>query len=219
METIKIPVPYKGIKYEIRINHILKPVVGYHVCIYRNGKERLAVKGTLGTIEDAKREGSKMIVQDYNLSSSADASSKANLATANDSSPYANGTIKLTWVDKNDNKILYSKMFNDVEEALKNTYEKKNWLIFKLRHSSNDGYDWELLPYGRSKSYKRSIYFSDKPLLKLFIFGLAATGAYFIGKAIYDNLKEGGDVNSFGSNLPNNNLQPSIPITASIPKP
>lgn len=189
-ERMVIPVPYKGTNYEIHINHVLKPVVGYHCSIYKNGKNVLAIKGVLGSIEDCKREGSKMIVMDYNNKSSADASPDANLATGQDTSPYAKGTVKLTWVDKNDNKILHSQMFDSVEEALKNSYEKRHWLIFKLKQSASDTYNWELLPYGYNKSYTRSLFISEKPLLKLFLFGLAATGAYFIGKAIYDKLKD-----------------------------
>lgn len=199
--NIVIPVPYKGVKYEIHIKHVLRPMVGYHVYITRSGKMVSAIKGVLGSIEEGKKEGSKMIVSDYHTNSSADASSSANLATASETSPYANGTIKLTWVDKNDYKILHSQMFDSVEEALKNTYEKRNWLIFKLVQSSGDGYNWELLPYGNSKSYRRGMFISDKPLVKFIIFGLAVTGAYFIGKAIYDKLKEG-SVSSLGSSLP-----------------
>jgi len=185
-EEIKIPVPYKGINYEIRINHVIKPMVGYHVSIFKNGLYATGLKGVCGTIEDAKREGSRMVVADYNLSSSADAQNDANLATAQETSPYGKGTIKLTWVDKNDNSILHSQMYDSIEEALKNTYDKKNWLIFKLKQSSNNAYDWELLPYGKNKSYLRGMYISDSPFLKLLIFGLAATGAYFICKKIYE---------------------------------
>lgn len=214
-EEIKIPVPYKGVKYEIRIIHTLKPMVGYNVSIFKNGKNVMAVKGIIGSIEEAKKEGSKMIVMDYNNKSNADASNGANLATANETSPYEKGTLKLTWVDKNDKNILHSQMFDNVEEALKNTYEKRNWLIFKLIQSAGDGYQWELLPYGQSKSYKRSIFMSENPLIKLLIFGLAATGAYFIGKAIYDKLKEGSDI-SFGNTPSPIALPPSAPSV--VPK-
>ena len=210
-ENIEIPVPYKGVKYEIRIKYVIKPMVGYSCNVFKNGKYAMGVKGVLGTIEECKKEGSKMIVMDYNRQSSADSTPDANLATAQETSPYASGTIKLTWVDKNDNKILHSQMYDNIEEALKNTYEKKNWLIFKLRQSSGDGYDWDLLPYGQSKSYTRGMYVSDRPLLQLFLFGLAATGAYFIGKAIYKKLKEGSDL-SLGTATP-------INPTSTLPKP
>ena len=49
--------------------------------------------------------------------------------------PYKLGTIKLTWIDPNDYTILESKMYDSVEEALKNipTNIKKNqYMIFKL---------------------------------------------------------------------------------------
>jgi hypothetical protein len=208
-QNIVIPVPYKGVKYEIHIKYVMKPMVGYHVSILKNGKYAGDVKGVLGTIEEGKKEGSRMIVADYNTKASADAMPEANLATAIDTSPYENGTIKLTWIDNNDYGILHSKMFDSVEEALKNTYEKKNWLIFKLKQSYDNSYVWELLPYGQSKSYKSGMYISDKPLIKLFLFGLAATGAYFIGKAIYDKLKE----SSLSSPSP---ITPTITPTATL---
>lgn len=188
-KEIKIPVPYKGLKYEMRINHVLRPNVGYHVRVFRNGEYVMAIKGVVGTIEDAKKEGSRMIVLDYNTKASADAQSDANLATAQEKSPYGKGTIKLTWTDTHDNNIIRSEMFDSLEEALKNTYDKKRWLVFKLTNSGGDKYEWELLPYGYGTSYKRTMYFADKPILKLVLFGLAATGAYFIGKAIYNRLK------------------------------
>ena len=185
-----IPVPYKGQKYEIHIKYVIRPQVGYHVSIYKNGKFAGELKNVLGTTEDCKREGSKLIVGDYMQKSAADAHGSANLATASETSPYASGTIKLSWVDDNDRRILHHQMYDNIEEALKNTYEKKNWLIFKLKQSAGDGYDWELMPYGRSKTYTRSLFLSDNPIIKFLIFGLSVTGAYFIGKAIYDKLKE-----------------------------
>lgn len=210
-----IPVPYKGMKYEIHINRVMRPMVGYHVSIYRSGKQVASNPNVLGTQEDGKKEGSKMIVADYHTKSSADAHESANLATANETSPYANGTIKLTWVDRNDYKTLHSQMFDNIEEALKNTYEKRNWLIFKLSQSSGDNYNWELLPYGNSKSYTRGMFISDRPLVKFLIFGLALTGAYFIGKAIHDKLKEGSMPPLGSSNMPT--PAPIVP-SSNVPK-
>ncbi len=78
-----------------------------------------------------------------------------------ESSPYLKGTIKLTWIDPNDFSVLSSEMFETLEEALKNTADKKDWLVFRLKESDGNKYKWELLPYGESKNYINSMKVSD----------------------------------------------------------
>jgi hypothetical protein len=43
----------------------------------------------------------------------------------NDNLPYGIGTIKLTWIDPSNYKILNSSMFNDIESALAQAPKKK----------------------------------------------------------------------------------------------
>jgi hypothetical protein len=74
-----------------------------------------------------------------------------------ETSPYVKGTIKLTWIDPKNFAILSSKMYETLDEALKNTQGKKDWLIFRLVESDGNSYKWELLPYGDSKSYLNSM--------------------------------------------------------------
>jgi hypothetical protein len=98
-----------------------------------------------------------------------------------ESSPYMKGTIKLTWIDPKNYGILCSKMFETLDEALKNTEDKKDWLVFRLVESDGDSYKWELLPYGESKSYLSSMKVSDF-LEKYGLYVLLGLGIILISK-------------------------------------
>ena len=73
---------------------------------------------------------------------------------------YPLGTIKVTWIKKDDFTILNSQMFKkqDLQSAIKfaeNVSENKDFMIFELQSKNDkDGYTWKLLPYG---DYKRFI--------------------------------------------------------------
>lgn len=97
---------------------------------------------------------------------------------------YSLGTIKLTWIDSNDRKILHSKMFNNIEDALKETQDKKNWLIFKLKSVNGDNYSWDLLPYGTSKKYQLAMAISDNQIIMLTSLTLIGIGVFYIYKLL-----------------------------------
>jgi hypothetical protein len=97
------------------------------------------------------------------------------------SSPYLKGTIKLTWIDPSDFSVLSSEMFETLEEALKNTKDKKDWLVFRLKESDGNKYKWELLPYGESKNYINSMKVSDF-IDKYGIYVLIGIGALILVK-------------------------------------
>jgi hypothetical protein len=69
--------------------------------------------------------------------------------------PYKNGTIKLTWINPSDFSELSSEIFETLKDALKNTKDKKDWLVFRLNdyNGKKIKWIWELLPYGKSKKY------------------------------------------------------------------
>lgn len=95
---------------------------------------------------------------------------------------YPVGTIKLTWIDDLNNSILHSKMYKSVDEALKNTQSKKNWLIFNLKSVDGDNYTWDLLPYGTSKKYQLGMSFVDNKILMLSSLTLVGLGVFYVFK-------------------------------------
>lgn len=99
---------------------------------------------------------------------------------------YSEGTIKLTWIDSNDRKILHSKMFKTIEEATKETKDKKNWLIFKLKNVNGDSYSWDLLPYGASRKYQLGMAISDNQIIMLTSLTLIGFGVFYIYKLFKD---------------------------------
>jgi hypothetical protein len=80
---------------------------------------------------------------------------------------YQKGTIKLTWINPNDYTILDSKMFkpDELEKALKEAEEKKDWMLFQLESTKNDSYSWKLLPYGTADSFVRNMKLRDSLIL------------------------------------------------------
>ena len=96
--------------------------------------------------------------------------------------PYQEGTIKLTWIDPENYKILNGKMYDTIDEALKNIPESKgnNWLLFKLIKTDGKEYNWELLPYGKYKGYERGMKYRDNKLLYFGGIALMLFGAYFL---------------------------------------
>lgn len=101
--------------------------------------------------------------------------------------PYNEGTIKLTWIDPNDYMILNSKMFNSVQEALRNLpkgIDPQNFLIFKLIKTDGNYYEWQLLDYGRSKEYVSGMKFKDNKFLYYGTIALVTLGILHIGKLI-----------------------------------
>lgn len=105
--------------------------------------------------------------------------------------PYKVGTIKLTWIDPDNYKILSGKMFNTVEEALNNIPKSKgnNWLLFKLLKTDGEEYNWELLPYGKYKGYETGMKYRDNKLLYYGSISLMLLGAYYLIKMANKKLK------------------------------
>jgi hypothetical protein len=91
---------------------------------------------------------------------------------------YQIGTLKLTWIDPNDYTILDSKMFKaeELEKALKEGDNKKDWMLFQLQKNVKDDYSWKLLPYGTSDSFVRSMKLRDSLILPYI--AIAGTGLF-----------------------------------------
>lgn len=66
------------------------------------------------------------------------------------------GTIKVVWVNKADPETFESKMFNNLEDAVKYG-EGKTHLIMQLQDNNDNYYRWKLLPYGEYERYKSVI--------------------------------------------------------------
>jgi hypothetical protein len=99
--------------------------------------------------------------------------------------PYQVGTIKLTWIDPKNYKVLSSSMYPSLEEALRAAEAHNgNFLIFKLKQTDGTSYSWDLLDYGRSKEYVRGMKFKDNFLLKYGSMALMVFGAYSLFKLI-----------------------------------
>ena len=96
--------------------------------------------------------------------------------------PYQVGTIKLTWIDPDNYKILSGKMFNTVEEALNNIPKSKgnNWLLFKLLKTDGKEYNLELMPYGKYKGYENGMKLRDNKLLYYGSISLMLLGAFLL---------------------------------------
>ena len=102
--------------------------------------------------------------------------------------PYKLGTIKLTWINPTDYTILQSKMFDSVEEAIKNLpkeIKKNQYMIFKLIKSDGVAYEWKLLPYGISNDFVRSMQFRDNKLYYYGSMGLGVLGAFYLLKLLF----------------------------------
>ena len=105
--------------------------------------------------------------------------------------PYQVGTIKLTWIDPDNYKILSGKMFDTVEEALNNIPKSKgnNWLLFKLLKTDGKEYNWELMPYGKYKGYENGMKLRDNKLLYYGSISLMLLGAFYLIKIAHKKLK------------------------------
>jgi hypothetical protein len=100
--------------------------------------------------------------------------------------PYKNGTIKLTWINPSDYKILESQMFDSVGQALSNLPKSKgnNWLLFRLEKTDGKKYTWKLLPYGKHRGYVNGMRLRDNPLIRVGIIGLVVLGAINLYKGM-----------------------------------
>jgi len=86
------------------------------------------------------------------------------------------GTIKVVWITKNIKRI-YSRMFDDINDAKNFGESKNNYLIFRLLwHKKFRFFAWELLPHGNYKLYKSALklyqWYKDKEIVVKKIFGL-----------------------------------------------
>lgn len=99
--------------------------------------------------------------------------------------PYKIGTIKLTWISPSDFTILKSKMFDSVDEALKNIptgINKEDFMIFKLIKTDGTAYEWKLLPYGNHSEFIRSMEFRNNKFIFYGSIALSIIGAIFVLK-------------------------------------
>jgi len=63
---------------------------------------------------------------------------------------------KLTWVDPLNPRYVYSKFFNsqiDMTYYIQSLDKKFDYMVFEFNSYGENGYTWELLPYGSWKSY------------------------------------------------------------------
>jgi hypothetical protein len=102
---------------------------------------------------------------------------------------YELGTIKLTWIDPENYSVLKSKMFrkDKLNEALSEGAKLGRFMLFKLVQEANHKYTWELLPYGQSKDFVRSMKFRDSLLAKVVVVGLAIFSVYGIATFLSKN--------------------------------
>lgn len=99
---------------------------------------------------------------------------------------YEIGTIKVTWIYRDNFMILNSMMFkkNELEKALefaKRLQVGDDYMIFKLVDNKNDAYKWELLPYGDAKKFVKSMEYQNSRFLQGLVglgLILAIYGAY-----------------------------------------
>ena len=99
--------------------------------------------------------------------------------------PYKIGTIKLTWISPSDFTILKSKMFDSVDEALKNIptgINKEDFMIFKLIKTDGTAYEWKLLSYGNHSEFIRSMEFRNNKFIFYGSIALSIIGAIFVLK-------------------------------------
>jgi len=70
---------------------------------------------------------------------------------------YERGTIKVVWI-KDDPSRIYSKMFDDLEEAKRFAKSKQDYIIFALvKQKQMRDFEWELLPFGKHRLYKLAL--------------------------------------------------------------
>lgn len=168
---------YNGDKYEVRTSPNGKGA--FTASVYSNRRFVGSIKNPLPTIDETLKESSLIIKAYDKFKNSVDSSMDGSKKDI----PYANGTIKLTWVDADDKNILHSQMFPNIDEALKNTSDKKNWMVFELKKinkENNDEYIWILKPYGKYKTYKKGMFISDNKLIQFGLVALSVAGLYFI---------------------------------------
>ena len=98
---------------------------------------------------------------------------------------YPIGTLKVTWINKEDFTILRSQMFKkeNIDQAVdfgKKMSGGKDFMIFQLTETpSKDAYVWKLLPFGDSKRFINTMQNSESIIFKGFILlgvGLAIYG-------------------------------------------
>ena len=66
---------------------------------------------------------------------------------------YEKGKIKVVWIDREPGKI-YSKMFENIDDAVKFGEKKVDFIIFSLVHQEGmEEFEWRLLPYGKFRLY------------------------------------------------------------------
>jgi hypothetical protein len=105
--------------------------------------------------------------------------------------PYKLGTIKLTWINPSEYTILESKMFDSVDEAIKNiptNIKNDEYMIFKLIKTDGTAYEWKLLPYGNHNDFVRGMKFRNNKFLYYGSITLVIIGAISIVKLIATKL-------------------------------
>jgi len=101
--------------------------------------------------------------------------------------PYNEGTIKLTWINPKNYKILESSMHKTIEEAklsLPSNIEKEQYLLFELISTDGNSYKWKLLDGGRSSEYIQGMSFRDNKILFYGSISLAVLGSIYLLKLV-----------------------------------
>ena len=96
---------------------------------------------------------------------------------------YEKGTLKVTWINPQDYRILESKMFNKnaLKQALEFAENKPDFMIFELTSVQGDEYQWKLLHYGEAKRFVTSMKLQNSwitPFISFAILGFAFYGIY-----------------------------------------
>ena len=70
---------------------------------------------------------------------------------------YEKGIIKVVWL-RSDQLRIYSRMFDDLEEAKQFAKSKKECIIFALVKQKNmKDFEWKILPLGEHRLYRLAI--------------------------------------------------------------
>ena len=105
--------------------------------------------------------------------------------------PYQIGTIKLTYINPDDYKILHGEMYDTIPEALAQVDQKNkgnNWLLFELIQTDGKSYSWKLLPYGKHRGYISGMKLRDNTILRLIMTAIFLYGIFTLGKLVVKKL-------------------------------
>lgn len=71
---------------------------------------------------------------------------------------FEKGTVKVVWIEGDNDKVFFSKMFDNLSEAQTFAKTKEDCIVFKLLSQKDlREFSWEIIPSGKSKLLKKAI--------------------------------------------------------------